>query len=104
MTILNITTQPTPILALWVSMFALGLIAGSCFWCKDMIKTTWLMVAIGVVGILGCIFWTPVETRYECLFQTGTPYTEIAQNWNVVKQRGDIWVVTEKAGTKEPAD
>ena len=102
--ILNTTTQPALILALWVSMIALGLIAGSCFWCKDMIKTTWLMAVIGVVGILGCIFWTPIETRYECLFKAGTAYTEIAQNWNVVEQRGDIWVVTVKDGNKVSAD
>lgn len=81
-----------------------AVLAGVCFWSEGMIKTTWLMAVIGVVGILGCIFWTPFETRYECLFKAGTPYTEIAQNWNVVEQRGDIWVVTEKAGTKEPAD
>ncbi len=104
MTILNTTTQPTMILALWIPMIVLGLIAGISFWSEDMIKTAWLMAAIGVVGILGCIFWTPIETRYECLFEAGTTYTEVAQNWNVVEQRGDIWVVTAKDGTRVPVD
>ncbi len=52
----------------------------------------------GASGSWASFFWTPIETRYECLCDQGTSYTQVAENWNVVKQRGELWVVTAKEG------
>lgn len=98
MTLLNTYTEPSGILALWIGMLILGAILGSVLCSEDMLKTGWFMFAIAAIGVLGIIFWTPIETRYECLFDQGTSYTQVAENWNVVKQRGEIWVVTAKEG------
>ncbi len=98
MTILNTYAEPGEILALWFMMILLGLIAGVYCWADYNTTLASVLATFLVVGVLGCIFWTPFETRYECLFDKGTSYTEISEHWNVVEQRGDIWVVTAKEG------
>jgi hypothetical protein len=79
-------------------MILLGLLAGSYCWSEYRTVSACVLVAVLAAGILGCIFWTPIETRYECLCDQGTSYTQVAENWNVVKQRGELWVVTAKEG------
>ena len=96
--LLNTYTEPNGILALWIGMILLGLLAGSHYWSEYRTALACVLAAVLAVGILGCIFWTPIETRYEYLFDQGTSYTQVAENWDVVKQRGEIWVVTAKEG------
>jgi len=98
--LLNTYTVPSGILLLWIGMILLGLLAGSHYWSEYRTAFACVLAAVLAVGILGCIFWTPIETRYEYLFDKGTSYTEISEHWSVVEQRGEIWVVT----AKEDAD
>jgi predicted membrane channel-forming protein YqfA (hemolysin III family) len=99
MTLLNTYTQPGCILALWIVLILVGVSVGTYPSKKDgtvRILRYVCLVCLVVVGILGCIFWAPWETRYECLFDKNLTYTEIAEHWDVKEQRGEIWVVTAK--------
>jgi hypothetical protein len=103
MTILNTITQPCGIVCLWAALSLFGLYFGFFIARQDgMRKTACVFFVATAVGVLGLIFWTPLETRYECLFDKGASYTEVTRQWNVVEQRGDIWVVTAKDGSIAP--
>jgi hypothetical protein len=104
MTILNTITQPCGIVILWAALFLFGLYFGFIARQDSMRKTAFVFFVVAAVGVLGLIFWTPTETRYECLFNKGTSYTEVAKQWNVVEQRGEIWVVTAKDGSIAPVE
>ena len=36
------------------------------------------------------------ETRYECVIDDTTSFNEVMENYEVVEQRGDIWVLRDK--------
>lgn len=36
------------------------------------------------------------ETRYECAIDDTTSFNEVMENYEVVEQRGDIWVLRDK--------
>lgn len=56
-----------------------------------------LLVACGVTSFIGCIFNKPSgRYQYECLIDDTVPYTEIYDKYEVVKQRGSIWVLEDK--------
>ena len=38
------------------------------------------------------------ETRYECAIDDTTSFNEVMENYEVVEQRGDIWVLRDKEG------
>lgn len=35
--------------------------------------------------------------RYECLIDDKTPFAEVAENYDVVGRRGDLWILEDKA-------
>ena len=48
-----------------------------------------------ICGILNCIVKTG-EYRYECTIDDSVSYNEVVENYKIVKQRGDIWVLEDK--------
>lgn len=36
------------------------------------------------------------RNRYECLIDGTTPFIEVAENYNIVEQRGDLWILEDK--------
>lgn len=36
------------------------------------------------------------RNRYECLIDGTTPFIEVAENYDIVEQRGDLWVLEDK--------
>lgn len=37
-----------------------------------------------------------VETRYECAIDDTTYFIEIMENYDIVEQRGDLWILEDK--------
>lgn len=37
------------------------------------------------------------RNRYECLIDGTTPFVEVAENYNIVGRRGDLWILEDKA-------
>lgn len=48
-----------------------------------------------ICGTLNCIVKTG-EYRYECIIDDSVSYNEVVENYKIVKQRGDIWVLEDK--------
>lgn len=56
-----------------------------------------LLVACGVTAFIACIFNKPSgRYQYECLINDTVPYVEIYEKYDVVEQRGSIWVLEDK--------
>ena len=47
-----------------------------------------------------CVFLSLIiktgEYRYECIIDDSVSYNEVVENYKIVKQRGDIWVLEDK--------
>lgn len=37
------------------------------------------------------------KNRYECLIDDKTPFVEVAENYDIVDRRGDLWILEDKA-------
>ena len=48
-----------------------------------------------ICGILNITIKTG-EYRYECIIDDSVPYNEVVDNYKIVEQRGDIWVLEDK--------
>lgn len=48
-----------------------------------------------ICGILNCIVKIG-EYRYECTIDDSVSYNEVVENYKIVKQRGDIWILEDK--------
>lgn len=57
-----------------------------------------LMISLIVIiayGIFNCTVKTG-EYRYECTIDDSVSYNEVVENYKIVEQRGDIWVLKDK--------
>lgn len=36
------------------------------------------------------------EYQYECIIDDSVPYNKVIENYNIIEQRGDIWVLEDK--------
>lgn len=56
-----------------------------------------LLVICGDVSLIGSIVKKPSgRYQYECLIDDTVPYTEIYEKYEVVEQRGSIWVLEDR--------
>lgn len=103
-TILNktaVTGLPTWVSVLAFIIFVTGLIVFAVSMILDgpvWITTSSLIISLsimGTCGILKCIVKTG-EYRYECIIDDSVPYNEVAENYKIIGQRGDIWVLEDK--------
>lgn len=103
-TILN-TTAVTG-LPTWVSVLAFVIFfIGAIVFAVSMILDgpVWVTASslmIGLIIMIACgIFKYTVKTgeyRYECIIDDSVSYNEVVENYKIVKQRGDIWVLEDK--------
>lgn len=103
-TILNktaVTGLPTWVLVLAFLIFFIGLIVFAVSMILDgpvWITTSSLM--IGLIVMVACgTFKHTVKTgeyRYECTIDDSVSYNEVVENYKIVEQRGDIWVLEDK--------
>lgn len=103
-TILN-TTAVTG-LPTWVSVLAFVIFfIGAIVFAVSMILDgpVWVTASslmIGLIVMIACgIFKYTVKTgeyRYECTIDDSVSYNEVVENYKIVEQRGDIWVLEDK--------
>lgn len=103
-TILNktaVTGLPTWVLVLAFIAFVTGLIVFAVSMILDgpvWITTSSLM--IGLIVMIACVISKYTvktgEYRYECIIDNSVSYNEVVENYKIVEQRGDIWVLEDK--------
>lgn len=103
-TVLN-TTAVTG-LPTWVSVLAFVIFfIGAIVFAVSMILDgpVWVTASslmIGLVVMIACgIFKYTVKTgeyRYECTIDDSVSYNEVVENYKIIEQRGDIWVLEDK--------
>ena len=103
-TILNktaVTGLPTWALVLAVVIFFIGAIVFAASMILDgpvWVTISSLIISLSIMvtcGILNCIVKTG-EYRYECTIDDSVSYNEVVENYKIVEQRGDIWILEDK--------
>lgn len=103
-TILNttaVTGLPTWVMVSAFIIFVTGLIVFAVSMILDgpvWITTSSLIISLSIMvtcGILQCIIKTD-KYRYECTIDDSVSYNEVVENYKIVEQRGDIWVLEDK--------
>ena len=67
--------------------------------CPDFCRIAAVIFFIACITtfFIGAIFEKPSgRYRYECLIDDTVPYTEIYDKYDVIEQRGSIWVLEDK--------
>ena len=103
-TILNktaVTGLPTWALVLAFVIFFIGAIVFAASMILDgpvWVTISSLIISLSIMvtcGILNCIVKTG-EYRYECTIDDSVSYNEVVENYKIVEQRGDIWILEDK--------
>lgn len=102
-TILNktaITGLPSWIITSSVVILIIGLIVLVVAILTDWPVWTAIITFVGlfvfvICGILDITVKTG-EYRYECTIDDSVSYNEVVENYKIIKQRGDIWVLEDK--------
>lgn len=102
-TILNkiaITGLPSWIMVSAIIIFTIGLLVFTVSIIADW--PTWTVI-ISLVGLLVLVICSILdatiktgEYRYECIIDDSVPYNEVIENYNIIEQRGNIWVLEDK--------
>lgn len=53
------------------------------------------LVLAFIIFLVG-LFTSDTITRYECIIDSNVSFVELYEKYNVIEQRGDIWVLEEK--------
>lgn len=107
MTIVNQYPVMEPVISPWVFLVLICsasisvLIAFLAFQERNCVLGFSLVVlALVLCGICCYGLSAKVESgrkRYECLIDDKTPFAEVAENYDVVGRRGDLWILEDKA-------
>ena len=76
-------------------VFAIAIIAKWPAW-KAIIPIIIILLIWFIRGIFNITFKTG-EYQYECIIDDSVPYNEVIENYNIIEQRGDIWVLEDKS-------
>lgn len=103
-TVLNttaVTGLPTWVSVLAFVIFATGLIVFAVSMILDgpvYVTAYSLMIGLIVMFVYGILNYTVKtgEYRYECTIDDSVSYNEVVENYKIVEQRGDIWVLEDK--------
>ena len=82
------------ILAIGLIVLVVSLLAEWPAWAAIVPIISAVLIFI-ICGILNCIVKNG-EYRYECTIDDSVSYNEVVENYKIVKQRGDIWVLEDK--------
>ena len=106
MTIVNQYPIMEPVISPWVFLVLICsagislLIAFLAFQERNCVLGFSLVVlALVLCGICCYGLFAEVESgrnRYECLIDDTVPFVEVVENYDVVSQRGDLWVLEDK--------
>ena len=75
-------------------VFAIAIIAEWSAW-KAILPIINILVTWFICGIFNITFKTG-EYRYECIIDDSVPYNKVVENYKIIEQRGDIWVLEDK--------
>lgn len=83
-----------------IIIFTIGLLVFTVSIIVDWPTQTTIIPAVSLLvfvicGILDGIIKTG-EYRYECIIDDSVSYNEVVENYKIVEQRGDIWVLEDK--------
>ena len=76
-------------------VFAIAIIAKWPAW-KAIVPIIIVLLIWFICGILNITIKTG-EYRYECIIDDSVPYNEVVDNYKIIEQRGDIWVLEDKS-------
>ena len=76
-------------------VFAIAIIAKWPAW-KAIIPIIIVLLNWFICGIFNISFKTG-EYRYECIIDDSVPYNKVIDNYKIIEQRGDIWVLEDKS-------
>ena len=77
-----------------IIVFAIAIISEWPTW-KAIIPIIIVLLIWFICGIFNITFTTG-EYQYECIIDDSVPYNEVVDNYNIIEQRGDIWVLEDK--------
>lgn len=103
-TILNktaITGLPAWVSVLAFVIFFIGAIVFAVSMILDgPVYVTASSLMIGLIVMIACVILKYTvktgEYRYECIIDNSVSYNEVVENYKIVEQRGDIWVLEDK--------
>lgn len=103
-TVLNttaVTGLPTWVSVLAFVIFFIGAIVFAVSMVLDgpvYVTAYSLMIGLIVMFAYGIFNYTikTGEYRYECIIDDSVSYNEVVENYKIVEQRGDIWVLEDK--------
>lgn len=103
-TILNttaVTGLPTWVSVLAFVIFFIGAIVFAVSMILDgpvYVTAYSLMISLIIMFVYGIFNFTVKtgEYRYECTIDDSVSYNEVVENYKIVEQRGDIWVLEDK--------
>ena len=76
-------------------VFAIAIIAKWPAW-KAIIPIIIILLIWFICGIFNITFKTG-EYQYECIIDDSVPYNKVIDNYKIIEQRGDIWVLEDKS-------
>ena len=82
------------ILIIGLIVFAIAIISEWPTW-KAIIPIIIVLLTWFICGIFNITFKTG-EYQYECIIDDSVPYNEVVDNYKIIEQRGDIWVLEDK--------
>lgn len=82
------------ILIIGLIVFAISIIAEWPTWIA-IVSTIIVLLIWFICGILNITIKTG-EYQYECIIDDSVPYNKVVENYNIIEQRGDIWVLEDK--------
>lgn len=105
MTIVNqypVMAERAPVWVIFLTI--LGIAICSCILVLSLANKSWSAVIISgcfiasfcILLFLGAQKRETGRNRYECLIDGTTPFIEVGENYDIVEQRGDLWVLEDK--------
>ena len=82
------------ILIIGLIVFAISIIAEWPTW-TAIVPIIIVLLIWFICGILNITIKTG-EYRYECTIDDSVPYNKVVENYKIIEQRGDIWVLEDK--------
>lgn len=102
-TVLNkiaVTGIPSWIALSAIILFTIGLLVFIVSLIADGPAWTAIISLVGLLILVICsILDATIKTgeyQYECIIDDSVSYNEVVENYNIIEQRGDIWVLEDK--------
>lgn len=99
MTIVNqypVMAERIPVWVIFLTILGITICSYILFLCLSNQCWSAVIASFCILLFLGVQKRETGRNRYECLIDGTTPFIEVAENYNIVEQRGDLWVLEDK--------